>query len=74
MVMGHGAKGRWHKAKLETLEDPTVVPMLHGKTFPNLGHTLYVLHMCDGATLTRSGHFLGMRHIGKKIMPNIQVA
>jgi hypothetical protein len=25
VVRGHGAKGRWHEAKFETLEDPTVI-------------------------------------------------
>jgi len=25
VVKGHGAKGRWHEAKLEALEDPTII-------------------------------------------------
>jgi hypothetical protein len=47
--------------------------MLDGKTFPSLGHTHYVIPMCGGATLARSGHILSMKPIGKKIMSNIQV-
>jgi len=54
MVRGHGAKGRRHKAKLEALEDPTIVADVGWQNLPNLGHTHYVLHMCDGATLIRS--------------------
>jgi hypothetical protein len=25
MIKGHGTKGRWHEAKLETFEHPTIV-------------------------------------------------
>ncbi len=46
---------------------------MDGKTFPNLGCTHYVLPMCDGATLTRSAHFLSMRLAGKIITPNIHM-
>jgi hypothetical protein len=35
--------------------------MLDGKSFPRVGCTPYVCNMCDGATLTRSGQFLGMK-------------
>jgi hypothetical protein len=35
--------------------------MLDGKTFPKLSCTHDVLPMYDGAILTKSGHFLGMR-------------
>jgi hypothetical protein len=45
--------------------------MLDGKTFPSFGHTHYVLPMCGGATLTRSGHFLSMRPTRKLISPSI---
>jgi len=45
--------------------------MLDGKTFPNLGCTQYVPNMCNGAILTRSGHFLGMRHTRRTMPPNI---
>ncbi len=45
-----------------------------GATLPHLGHKHYVLPMCGGATLIRSGHFLGMKPTWKIIMPNIQVA
>jgi hypothetical protein len=45
--------------------------MLDGKTFPNLLYTFYVHNMCSGATLTRSGHFLGMKPIGKKFIQYI---
>jgi hypothetical protein len=34
MVRGHGAKGRWHEAKLETLEDPTVVANVTWQNLP----------------------------------------
>jgi hypothetical protein len=74
VVRGHGAEGRWHKTKLEALEDPTILIDAWWQTFPNLGHTPYVRNMFGGATLTRSGHFLSMKPIGKIIPPNILVA
>jgi hypothetical protein len=45
--------------------------MLDGKTFPNLGHTIYVRNMYDDATLTRSGHILSMKPTRKIIPPSI---
>jgi len=75
VVRGHGVKGRRHEIKLEALKNPTILAdVKSNKTFPILGHTPYVHSMCDGATLIKSGHFLGMKPIGKIFMSNIQVA
>jgi len=75
VVRGHGVKGRRHEAKFKSLKNLTVLTDAgSNKTFPNLGHTPYVCSMCGGATLTKGGHFLNMKPIGKIIISNIQVA
>jgi len=39
VVKGHGAKGRWHEAKLEAFEDPIIVANARWQNVPSLGHT-----------------------------------
>jgi hypothetical protein len=43
-------------------------------TNPSLALVVHYVHsMCDGATWTKNGHFLGMKPIEKIILPNIQI-
>jgi hypothetical protein len=73
-VRGHGVKGKQHETKLETLKNPIVLTNARSnKTFPILGHTPYVDNMCSGGRLTKNGHFLGTKPIGKIFMSNIPV-
>jgi hypothetical protein len=34
VVKGHGAKGKWHEAKLKTFEDPTIVVDVRWQNLP----------------------------------------
>jgi hypothetical protein len=36
MVKGYGTKGKWHKARLEALEDPIIVANARWKSLPQL--------------------------------------
>jgi hypothetical protein len=58
---------------LRPLKTQSCSQILDGKTYPIHGHAHYVPNMCGGATLTRNGHCLDMKHIAKIISLNLRV-